>query len=177
MKLSSKASSFLALTGILSLVLGILVLVYPGLTLVTLAFILGVGILCTGIVQLSGYITNKEMLTKPGWTLVVALLDIFIGIFLLANLGGAAMAIPFVVGFWAMFVSITKIAASASFRELGFKNWWVVLISGFLGLILSFFIMFCPTFGALVVIVYIGVYLIFVGITDIAEAFYVSKLN
>ncbi len=175
MMMSTKSSLWLVCAGIVFLIAGIVVLAYPGITIASLAVILGIAILCTGLLQLAAFVGNTQ--EERGWVLLSGILDTIIGIFLLFNIIPTAMALPFVVGFWAMFTSISRIASAFSVKKLGFKNWGVLLITGILGFILSCLIIYYPVLGALFIMVYISVFLIFLGIMSISEAYLVKKAN
>ncbi|MGB2578754.1 uncharacterized membrane protein HdeD (DUF308 family) [Elusimicrobium simillimum] len=170
-----KAKTFLVVAGIIYVLVGMLVMLFPGVTLATLSVMLGVGILVAGIFNLISYFNDKEMLKSPGWTLTAGILDIVIGLILLGNIGATAMAIPLVVGFWAIFGSIARIAASITFKNLGFNKWWVAMVAGIIGLVLAYFIIVNPAFGAIFVTTYIGIYFVFVGMMALAEAMVVKK--
>ena len=171
MKLSTKTSLWLVISGVISLILGVVVIAYPTATLATLAIILGIGILATGVLQLASYFSYKEALKNPGWTLVAGILDIVIGLLLLFNPVATTLTIPFIIGFWALFASITRIAGSVTLKQLGFKNWWVALLIGILGIIIAFCILAHPVLGALLVTTYIGAFFIFWGVSALVEAF------
>lgn len=177
MKLSSKASIFLIISGIISLIVGFIVLTHPGVTLVSLAILLGAGILVAGVLQIISFFADKAALKSPAWTLTLGILDVIIGFILLSQLGATTLALPFIIGFWALFASIARIAAAISFHQLKIKNWGFVLTIGILGLLLAFIILFFPGFGALVITTYVGIYFVFVGFSSIMEAFLIKKMT
>lgn len=173
MKISTKMRTAFVTSGILSLLLGIIVLIYPIATMATLAVLLGCGLLVTGISYIIAYCTDKEFKSSPTWVLVIGILDVLIALFLLFNIPATTMALPFVIGFWILFNGVSRIAASVSFQRLGIKNWWIVLMAGIIGIIFAFLIMFNPVVGAVLIAVYLGIYFMLIGIMNIAEAFLV----
>ena len=162
MKLSTKSSLWLAGAGIIFLITGIAILAYPGAALETLALALGIAVLATGILQLGAFAAKTE--ERRGWLLFCGIIDVLIGAFLLSHLAPAAMALPFAIGVWALFTSIAKISASIMLKKAGFKNWWLLLWAGIIGVIISCLIIFHPMFGALFITSYISVFFIFAGI-------------
>ncbi|MDR0952631.1 MAG: DUF308 domain-containing protein [Elusimicrobiota bacterium] len=171
MKKNSKKSVFLLAAGIIFCVVGIMIITTPAVALEALALTLGAAILATGIIQTSSFFFDRELLQSPGWTLVAGLVDIIIGIILLSHPAVTMEALPFIVGFWALFGSITRIAASFTFKDMGIKHWWIAFITGLLGIVLAMFIIVVPVFGALIITTYIAIFFLFWGCSTIFEAF------
>lgn len=175
MKSTVKSSLWLAAAGIIFIVSGIAVLAYPGAALETLALVLGISILTTGILQLAAFLNKYEQ--KRGWLLFCAIIDVLLGIFLLSHLVATAMALPFAIGIWALFTSIAKISAAIILKKAAFKNWWLLLWAGIVGAIISCLIIFSPVFGALFITAYISVFLIFAGLMSVSEAAFIRKIS
>ena len=76
----------LIVAGALLVLLAIFITAFPGLTLATITAILGAGFLVSGILDLVGYVRLKgNLFTSPSpWMIVYAILDIIIGIIVVA---------------------------------------------------------------------------------------------
>lgn len=169
MKKFKAAKVLFCITAVLMVVLGILTLKMPGEALLTLGLLLGCGFVITGIFCLIAFFGAKDKIFRSGWTLVQGILDVIIGIFLLVNWKVAVIAIPFIVAFWMLFSGIARIAGSIDLKGLGLKNWWLVLITGILAIIVSVLILFYPVAGAFATVLIIGIYLIIYGILIFVE--------
>lgn len=174
MLLSTKSSIWLTVTGVIFIIAGIAVLAYPGLTLESLAVLLGISILITGIAQLAAFIGNTQ--EERGWVLFAGIADVIIGLFLLLNITPTALALPFIIGFWAMFTSLSKVAAAFSLKKRGFKNWGILLAAGIIGFVIACLIIYYPVFGALFITAYVSVFLLFAGAMSIAEAVFIKRI-
>lgn len=174
MLLSTKSSIWLTVTGIIFILAGITVLAYPGLTLESLAVLLGISILITGILQTAAFIGNTQ--EERGWVLFAGIADVIIGVFLLFNITPTALALPFVIGFWAMFTSLSKVAAAFSLKKRDFNNWGVLLAAGIIGFVIACLIIYYPVFGALFITAYVSVFLLFAGAMSISEAVFIKKI-
>ena len=160
----------LCIFGVTMFVLGIFTLVLPGVTLTRIALMLGCGFVVAGIFCLISFFSEKEILLNPGWVLNQGILNIFIGIFLLWNLGPTIVAIPYILAFWMMFGGISKFTASFSLKRLGADKWHLVLINGSLGIFISFIMMFFPFFGPSFLVALAGIYMMIYGILVFVEA-------
>lgn len=176
MKIGSKSSLWLVIAGIIFLISGLVVLAYPGVTLEAMAIILGLGILASGVLELFSYIGNSDP-GDHGWVLLCGILDVLIGLFLLFNIIPTTVALPFLVGFWAIFTSIARIAASVTAKKRHYANWWILMLTGIIGLILAILIIYYPVFGALFIAAYISIYLMFLGFMLIWEALFIRKIT
>jgi uncharacterized membrane protein HdeD (DUF308 family) len=170
MKNLKTAKRMLCIMGVVMFIMGVATLILPAAALTTVALMLGCGFVVAGIFCLISFFSEKEILLNPGWVLIQGILDIFIGFFLLWNLGPTIVAIPYIVAFWMMFGSIAKFAASFNLNRLGVDKWWLVLINGLLGIFISFLVMFFPFFGSSFLVALIGMYLMVYGILIFADS-------
>ncbi|WP_424243963.1 uncharacterized membrane protein HdeD (DUF308 family) [Elusimicrobium posterum] len=175
MKVNKGSKMFFIISGIIYCLAGLLVMFYPLATMITIAVILGVTILLSGIGYTASYFADRSIINHSGWVLAAGLLDIVVGIILLLNIKGTIIAIPFLLGLWALFASISRISASFSLQALGIKKWWWMLLGGIIGAIFAFLIIFYPVFGAVVISIYIGIFMLFMGAFSLLEAFYIHK--
>lgn len=171
MKSLKTAKLMLCIMGAVMFIMGAATLLMPAAALATIAMMLGGGFVVAGIFCLISFFSEKEILLNPGWVLVQGILNIFIGIFLLWNLGPTIMSIPYIVAFWMMFSGITKFSASFNLKRLGADKWWIVLVNGIIGIFISFLMMFFPFFGAGFLVALIGIYLTVYGILIFVESF------
>lgn len=165
------------LVGILSIALGIFAMVVPAATLITLSIVFGWVILFSGIMLLIFAISNRKEITGWGWYLASAIIDIIIGIFLVASPAASMLFLLMFVGFAIMFQSIWGIGASLELQTLGSKQWGWLLFLGILGLILSFFLILNPSFSGSFVIVMFSLALLVYGIFRICYAFDLKKFG
>ncbi len=175
MERSSSTKVLMVIAGALLIIVGIMTLRYPIATLISMALFLGIAILFVGIMHTASYFTNRKFLPKPGWLLVEGILEILIGLMLLFNIGITTASLPFVLGFWALFAGISRFAISLDIKKVGFKNWWVMMLTGVLSIILGILVMVFPAFGAAFIASFVSVFMIYYGIMIIVEAFAVKS--
>lgn len=167
MKTEGTGTSFwLLLIGILMIAMGGYVWFHPANAIIALAFYLGVVFLAAGV----GYLLSLFS-SWSGWSLALGLLNIFVGIIFLGNLGITVASIPIMFAFWALFSGIIRAVASFQLKRAGFPGWFWALISGILGVAFAFLIMSSPLIGVLTITILMGSYMIFYGILAIAEYF------
>lgn len=152
--------------GVVMMVLGIVVWVNPLSSLYVMAIYLGAALFLLGC----GYITFS-FTQYSGWYFVVGLLDIFIGLILLTNLGLTVQTLPIVFAFWFLATGTMQIAGSLDIKRLGLPWGWS-MFSGILGVILAFLILMNPAIGDFALVLTVGFYIFAYGLISIAEYFY-----
>ena len=161
----------LAVAGVLCIVLGIMVFVFPLESYVTLAIIFGVLLLIVGAAKLISASTSANFFMMRGYVVVSGVLDLLIGIFLCIYPGVTLVALPVMMGFWMMYNSFVLIGFSGDFDTFGIPGSGWVIGGGILLLILSILVLVNP-FGAGIatVVVLAGIGLIVFGFLMVALA-------
>ena len=155
---------FIALSGILMIVVGIIALVNPAATLVSLAVIIGVFTLISGITTIIYYFSGAKAMYGSGWILFEGLLSLLLGILFLCNEILVADVLPIVFAMWVLFSGITKIISASDIKKFGAKHWWVVLISGIVSTLVGICALVAPIVGVIAITVFVGIGFIMDGI-------------
>lgn len=164
------ASMWSLCIGIIMIILGIYICINPVISLVALALYIGAAFIVAGI----GYAISSFS-QESAWKLFVGIFNIFIGLFLVANLGITTASLPAVFAVWCLAIgTIHIIRAFRSYKTS--LPWGNSLIIGILGVIFSFLIMAHPVIGAFTITTLIGLYIIMYGIFSVIEYWYLSKI-
>lgn len=126
MKTSTKI--WMCLGGCSLVVLGILCILYPGGTLLSLAWALGLMLVVSGCSTFGAWATLRRINPFSGLTFLAALLQVFLGIVLLINPAPLAIAIPFVFAFWVLYEGLNLLLDSINYKRLGFSKWWLLCL-------------------------------------------------
>lgn len=126
MKKSTKI--WMCLGGCSLVVLGILCILYPGGTLLSLAWALGLMLVVSGCSTFGAWATLRRINPFSGLTFLAALLQVFLGIVLLINPAPLAIAIPFVFAFWVLYEGLNLLLDSINYKRLGFSKWWLLCL-------------------------------------------------
>jgi uncharacterized membrane protein HdeD (DUF308 family) len=128
---------WLAVTGILLLVLGVICICNPAETLFASAWMIGALTLASGIFGLAFTLETQAFIPNSGTRMLSALLDIFFGCFFLFNLLGTALSLPFVFAIWVIIEGISVFVASFDYKKVGFPYWWALMLLGIAGIVLG----------------------------------------
>ena len=135
MKTSTKI--WLAIAGILLVVLGVLCISRPAATLFTTAWLIGLVTLFAGVSKLMFTLRTQAFLPNSGTRALSAILEIIIGIIFLANNVFLAFSLPVIFAMWITIESVIIVVNSFDYKRVGFPGWWGILLLGICGVVLG----------------------------------------
>lgn len=166
------------LAGILCVVAGIVVFVFPMDSYIALSIIFGVLMLLVGAAQLIIASTSGNYLAMRGYVIVGGVLDLLLGIFLCAYPAVTAVILPVMLGIWMMYHSFMIIAFGGDLDTFRLKGSGWVVLGGVLLLLLSIMVLVNPfSVGIPTVVVLAGVGLILLGCLFCAEAVLLRRVH
>ena len=154
----------LGIWGALSVIFGVLVLAWPGITLKAFLVLLGVYLLAVGAVMLVGSLVNRA----GHWVIssLVGLVSVFAGLYVFSHPQASALVTLSLIAIWALVVGVLQIVA-------GFegKNNWLQIFAGVVYALFGMYIFANPKGGAIALVWLIGLSVIVGGIALLVGAF------
>ena len=163
--------------GILFIVLAIWLLMNPLASFAALSILFSVFMLISGIFEVVLAVSNKDIISSWGWYLAGGLIDLIIGIILIASPGLSMAVLPFILAFWLMFRGISGIGNAIDLRRYGSRNWGWYLFIAILAILCSIGIIWIPAAGALSFVFITAYAFLIFGIFRIVVAFELKKLH
>jgi uncharacterized membrane protein HdeD (DUF308 family) len=165
----------LAVSGVIALIAGIVLLVWPIKSAVIVTAIFASYLVVAGVVYIGLGIFSKA---KGGWArvghIVLGLLYIVAGVIAFANLGAAAATLALVV---VIFIGISWIVdgvvALTLLGQDGSRVW--TLLYAILSIIAGIIVLFSPLIAGLAIWLFLGISLIALGIVQIVRAITIGK--
>jgi uncharacterized membrane protein HdeD (DUF308 family) len=105
-------------TGLLSIVTGIVIIAWPGPGIVVLAIFLGAWLIVVGTLTISGTFAARRVLSNWWLVLITGLLEVPLGVLALANPGATLAALITVGGIWAVAIGVMRIVLSFEIKRL-----------------------------------------------------------
>ncbi len=161
MKKSDKI--WLAIAGILLVVLGILCICKPATTLFATAWVIGCFTLISGIVKLVFTFKTQAFIPNSASRAISAILLIIVGLIFLCNNFFVASSLPVIFILWILIESIIITIESFDYKKIGFPYWWIILIFGITGIILGIIGLRDPSISAVALTTLIGIAIISMG--------------
>lgn len=160
----------LVIRGLAAVLLGVLALVWPGITLVALVFLFAGYSLVDGVAALVGAVRAMEHHDRWGVLVLEGIVGIAAAVVTLAWPAITAIALVYVIAAWAIITGALEIAAAIRLRR-HVSGEWLLILGGIASLAFGILLMIAPLAGALVIAIWVGVYALFFGVMLMALGF------
>src|SRR5262249_51044250 len=158
----------LGLNGLLSIAVGGVILIWPGISLDALTILFGAYAFATGIVGLGAALSGAGR-DERGWLIVSSLLGIAVGVIVLVWPDISQLALLYVIGAYAVALGI--IAVYGAFRlPIDGSDTALMILSGLVSILFGIVIFAEPGAGALVVLGLIAAFALVTGVTEVLVA-------
>ena len=157
----------IVISAILCVVLGIVLVVWPDLSMQIVCIAIGAVLLIGGGVRLAVYFTNKDGSMYAQMSLITGIVLAVVGIWILMKPDKVLAIIPIIVGIVIVLHGINDLQQAVSLCKDKYDKWWIALILGLLTIGFGV-LLICRPFEALdTVVMLIGLFLIYDGLSDI----------
>jgi len=155
----------IGLNGLLSIAFGVVILVWPGISLDALTILFGAYALATGLVGLY-YSFTAQAKGERGWLIVSSLAGIAVGVIALVWTNISALALLYVIGAYAIALGIIAIFG-AFYLPIDGGDTALMILSGLVSILFGIVIFARPGTGALVTLALIAAFALVTGITEL----------
>ena len=156
--------------GILTLIAGLVVLVWPGETLLVLAVLFGIQLIISGIFRFVAALASDDL--TGGTRVLLALLgvlSIIIGLWAVRHVLLTLLALIVFLGIYWVISGVIDIFTSIAHREMPSRGW--TALTGVLSLIAGLIVLAFPGLSLYGLAVVLGVWLIIFGVMEMTSAF------
>ena len=157
------------------LALGILMILWPDISALTVCFILGFFCIGAGIYTVVRYFQLGVAGIFFRSDLFFGICSILLGMLLLIHPYGAMIFLPIAAGFFIILKSVVEIQVSVEMRRLHFGNWGVSMALGIINTALAFLLLANPFQGAAMLMLFIGISLVIGSIQNFYSIHCISK--
>ncbi|MGL6236260.1 MAG: HdeD family acid-resistance protein [Segniliparus sp.] len=155
------------ISGIVTVVAGILAIVFTPVTAVVIGLLFGLSILFQGVLSAAAAFGAKPGTPGRAWLGVWAALSIVIGLFAVLYPGSGALALAYLLIVWFLINAVNNIVRAASDKD--HRVWFAVL--GALELVIAFWLMVDILTAVDTVVLLFGFGLLLRGVGEIALSF------
>lgn len=157
------------------IVLGILTIMWPDISALTVCIILGIFCIAEGIYMIVRYFKLGLAGLFFRSDLFFGICSILLGTLLLIHPHGAVVLLPVVAGFFMIIGGVVDIQISVEMRRCQFRNWGITMALGIISTLLAFLLILNPFQGAAALMIYIGISLIIWSIRNFYSIHCISK--
>ena len=175
MKKSSKI--WMCLAGIALVALGVLCIMYPGSTLLSLAWLIGILFFVGGCTQMGAWASLRSIMPRSGLTFFSALLQIILGCLMIFQPGPVMLTLPFLFAFWLIFEGVDMAIGSYDFKIVGFSKWWILCCLGILTAAFGIYCVINPNVSVEAIAWIVGLGIILDGVGNWVKVILVNKVE
>lgn len=155
------------ISAILCVVLGLVLLIWPGTTTQLICKLLGAVLFAYGAVQVVLYLFNRDRTMLSQGMLVLGIIFAVIGSFILLKPETIIMAVPVIVGVLIVLHGLHNVAQAIGLKKENYDNWWVAFLLGVLTAALGGVLIYNPFTVVDTIVRMIGLFLIYDGLSDV----------
>ena len=171
--LAGLAWQALLFSGVAAVVLGVLVLVWPGQSLLVAGVLFGLYLLVSGVLRLVAAFGTHMVTSLRVMAFISGALSILLGLFCFRGAMQSILLLALWIGIGWLFQGITHTVAAASDPAMPARGWQAFL--GVLSALAGVVLVVSPLESAAVLIWLGGIWLVAVGLTEIVTAFQVRS--
>lgn len=163
--------------GILYILVAIFLIFAPASGYAVISILFSVFLLFSGLLEIAFAISNRRRMSGWGWYFAGGILDVVLGIYLLAYPLVSMEVIPLLIAFWLMFRGFSMISYSSKERRRRKKYWGWYTAFGILAIVCSLFILWQPAIGAFYTVYFVSFAFLFIGILRLTQAIELKRLR
>ena len=173
--LEQKLWKWKLVAGLLTVVLGGIVLAWPGPTILVASTLFGVYLLLTGFTELFLAFTLPRSAGTRVLLFITGALSLILAVLSFRHFGDgyAVLLLSLWIGIGFIFQGVSEVAISIGEKNLPGRGWYAVL--GIISVIAGFVVLVWPFDSIVVLALVTGVWLVVIGVVQIVQAFQIRK--
>lgn len=148
-------------------VIGLLLLIWPGTSTQVVCMMLGGVLLLYGVIQIVMYLLAKEKTIYHQGMLVLGIILSVIGAWILLKPDMIIAAVPVIMGIIIVMHGVHNIVQGLQLKGLDYEKWWVAFVLGIVTVVLGCVLIYNPFRVVNTVVRVLGAFLIYDGISRI----------
>ncbi len=162
--------------GIITLLIGIAALAWPGRTLVVVAVLFGIQLIVMGIFRFAGAFASEDLTGGTRALLaVLGVLSLIIGLYAVRHVLITLLALALLLGIFWIVSGAVELFTAISHREMQSRGWNAVM--GIFSILAGIVVLVYPGISLLVLAVVLSIWLLVFGAMQITVAFRIRSLS
>lgn len=157
------------------LVLGLVMVIWPGISALAVCYILGALCLVAGAYELARYFNLGLAGIFFKFDLMAGIISILLGVLLLIHPNGALVFLPIAASIYILTGGVLDIQTGVEMRRYGVASWWLSAVMGIVDIIFAFFLFLDPFDGASALIIFAGISLLVSSLENFYTIYLISK--
>jgi len=162
--------------GIITVVLGVIALAWPGRTLVVVAVLFGIQLIVMGIFRfVSAFAADDATGGTRVLYALLGVLSLIIGLYAVRHVLITLLALALLLGIFWIVSGAIELFTALSHREMQSRGWRIFM--GILSVLAGIVVLVYPDISLLVLAIFLSIWLLFFGAMQIALAFQIRSVT
>ena len=155
------------LLSIVMIILGLLLIIWPGKTLEVAAKILGIALLVGGVISCFSWYRDRHVYGGDYTTLAIGILCLVAGLVVFIAPHGVITLLPKIIGVGIAVNGVLNLAQAMEMRKMGSANWMGSVIMAALTIVAGLFLVFFSFSAMKAAVMVIGGVIIYNGVSNL----------
>ncbi|MEA4989153.1 MAG: HdeD family acid-resistance protein [Anaerovorax sp.] len=167
------------ISGVLLTAAGIFCFMNPGATFLSIAFVLGIAMLFSGISSITSFFVDRKTRLRDvtQWRLADGFVTTVLGLVVLSNQLVTDAMIPIFFGMWVLFSGTLRILASYNLKERGVVSWKWGLLWGILSVAVGMASFIRPIVATVAISMIVGAFFLLQGVNVIILGIHMKRVR
>jgi uncharacterized membrane protein HdeD (DUF308 family) len=154
--------------GVITLLTGVLVLVWPGRTLLVVAVLFGIQLIVTGIFRFGAAFAADESGATRVLFAVLGVFSLIVGLYAVRHIFITLLALGLLLGIFWVVSGVTELFNAAQHKTMGSRGWTALM--GVLSIVAGLILLAYPGLSLLTLAILLSVWLLVLGLMEISLA-------
>ena len=164
-------------SALLCIALGIVLVVWPDMSVQIACMAIGAVLILNGISRLINFIFKRDGSLFSQMNLIMGIIITVIGVWIILQPAKVIAMIPILVGIIIIIHGVNNLQQAVSLCQSRYDKWWIALILGLLTVAFGILLICNPFEAVETLVMFIGLFLIYDGVSDIWIVSRVSRMG
>ena len=156
-------------------ILGVLLIFYSEVTIVSIAYVIGAILIAIGVLAILKFISNYNSANKNELDIVYGIVCVILGIIVITNPEAIASVIPFVVAVIIIISSATKLQYSLELKKDNNDLWKSTMIISIITMVCGVLLIFNPFQGVVMFTRIVGILILIYAVLDLSSTIAIKR--
>lgn len=157
-------------------ILGIVIIIYPGISANALCILIGAMLICYGIFKVIGYLSKDLFRLAFQFDLAFGLLIVAVGLIMILRPIHMITLGNFVLGFIILSDGLFKVQIAIDSKKFGIRKWWLITILALIAITFGIILMIDPFANTNLLMIMLGIALLAEGILNFCVMLFTVKI-
>ena len=170
-----RAKSTYIAVSVIMVILGAVLMLNPGLSMLTLCYLIGGLMVIFGITRLVGYFSKDLYRLAFQFDLALGIFCMLAGIVILVHPNNIMKLLPVIIGLFVTIDGVFKMQTAIDSKRFGLKRWYAILVLAAVTCVFGLLLIIDPFAGGKALMIFFGATMMIDGIQNLCVVLYTVK--